>query len=598
MPASLCSRCEKFDIQAFRKEPHVPRGFPLADVIRSAQEGCTFCTLLLESVLAIDPLPVRSRLYESSSQRGQSRLKQLPWLNRWWLRWIWPPWIFLRAKQRLRHVAELHGQPGLDICEFQAYIHTVRWRSVIDTSEPKMATMIVAADPGTPAYLSGDISGGFKPESHSWTSHHTEALREWHNSCSQQRHGCGRESEPHGHLIGDGPGRLPTRCVEILPGEDETRPKLVLRETEGLDGVYVTLSHRWRYETHRFRTLTGNYQSQMLDCGGSKLFHDAAYVASTQGIRYIWIDSLCIIQDSATDWERESQKMGDYYRRAWLTIAATGWSRSMPGGQSEEEPERLSEGLFGQQPEAEAQKPPLLARLPYRDRNGDKMGSFYLQRVNAQELESDYADDVVQSPLMRRGWVYQEWWLSRRVLTFTKGGVFAQCHATSPTSLVSNRAQLLGSHSCDVGKGIQMRNPMRGVINSSLGDFHQLIEAWMDIVEAYSGLELTYMAKDRLVALEGIAGLHRDVMGELLGRIEGNWETQVPAYGNGYMCGLWNRWPQGLLWEQMPSPQARVARVEGFPTWSWASMQEFPGGADGDDGTHGRPWSLTMRGGL
>ncbi|KAL8365193.1 hypothetical protein RB595_004142 [Gaeumannomyces hyphopodioides] len=595
MFTSLCSRCERFDIQAFRQEPHLPRGFPLVDVIRSAQEDCTFCSLLLESILAIDPLPVRSRLYQPSTHRNQSTSDQVGWLHRWWLRWIWPPWIFLLAKKRRRDVAELHGQPGLDICEFQAYIHTVRWRDLTDRSQPRMAAIMVAADPGTPAYDSGDISGGFKPESHSWTSRHTKALGEWHQACSQEHHGCRCDSESRDHAVRDGPVPLPTRCIEILPGEDETRPKLVLRETEGLYGVYITLSHRWQQETHRFKTVGGNYQSKMRDCGGFKLFHDTAYVASTQGIRYIWIDSLCIIQDSTTDWERESQKMGDYYQRAWLTIAATGWPRATPGGRSDEEPETYSEGLFGQQPEAEAQKPPQLARLPYRDCNGDKMGSFYLQCADEQVLEKKYMDEVAHSPLMRRGWVYQERCLSQRMLTFTKGSVFAQCHAANPTLLIGDRARLLGVHSCDSGKSIRMKHPMRGSINSQFSTVGQLLGAWMGIVEAYSGLELTYMAKDRLMALEGIAGLHRDAMGDLLGRNEGIRGAQEPARSNGYICGLWHRWAEGLLWEQMPSTQARVARVEGFPTWSWASMQELLGGTDGDDETHPTSKGLAVR---
>lgn len=40
-------------------------------------------------------------------------------------------------------------------------------------------------------------------------------------------------------------------------------------------------------------------------------------------IRYIWIDALCIIQNDKIDWQQESAKMGEYYSKAYLTIAAS-----------------------------------------------------------------------------------------------------------------------------------------------------------------------------------------------------------------------------------------------------------------------------------
>jgi hypothetical protein len=41
------------------------------------------------------------------------------------------------------------------------------------------------------------------------------------------------------------------------------------------------------------------------------------------GFRYIWIDSLCIIQDDAEDWEVQSALMSEIYQNAVLTLAAT-----------------------------------------------------------------------------------------------------------------------------------------------------------------------------------------------------------------------------------------------------------------------------------
>ena len=60
-----------------------------------------------------------------------------------------------------------------------------------------------------------------------------------------------------------------------------------------------------------------------IDLGGlSPTLRDAVRVARGFNIRYLWIDSLCILQDSTIDWELESAKMGTYYSKCWLTIAA------------------------------------------------------------------------------------------------------------------------------------------------------------------------------------------------------------------------------------------------------------------------------------
>lgn len=53
-------------------------------------------------------------------------------------------------------------------------------------------------------------------------------------------------------------------------------------------------------------------------------FRDAVTATQAFGIRYLWIDALCIIQDSAKDWEKESSQMGDIYRGSTLTMAAIG----------------------------------------------------------------------------------------------------------------------------------------------------------------------------------------------------------------------------------------------------------------------------------
>lgn len=92
------------------------------------------------------------------------------------------------------------------------------------------------------------------------------------------------------------------------------------------------------------------------------LFTHTYEIAIKLGVQYVWIDSLCIVQDDANDWAKESAKMADYYQHAWLTVAAT---RTRNNG-----------GLFG---ELNVKDLARVTRLPYRERDGSQKGYFYIQ---------------------------------------------------------------------------------------------------------------------------------------------------------------------------------------------------------------------------
>jgi hypothetical protein len=166
--------------------------------------------------------------------------------------------------------------------------------------------------------------------------------------------------------------------------------RVVLEETHGTTGPYITLSHRWTQpHTELARTLKTNYRKRRAGNGFGllpKIFLDALHVARALDIEYVWIDSLCIVQDSNTDWKIEAGKMGDYYQQASFTIATTTWS---PSG---------DEGLF-------ALKPPRLARLPYRNQSGTREGSVYLYPDPGERgMALKYKDIIGNSELLSRGW--------------------------------------------------------------------------------------------------------------------------------------------------------------------------------------------------
>ena len=96
-------------------------------------------------------------------------------------------------------------------------------------------------------------------------------------------------------------------------------------ESRGEEHAYATLSHCWG--GHEFvRLLTGNisaFQNQVPWSALTKTFQHAIKFARMLNLRYIWIDSLCIVQDCKQDWLEQSSKMASIYEHSAVTLAAT-----------------------------------------------------------------------------------------------------------------------------------------------------------------------------------------------------------------------------------------------------------------------------------
>jgi hypothetical protein len=151
---------------------------------------------------------------------------------------------------------------------------------------------------------------------------------------------------------------------------------------------YLTLSHCWG--SIEIKTLKeANLEEMKEGIAMSSLpqtFQDAIRVTRELGQRYIWIDSLCIIQDSKEDWFQESSRMGDIYSNSYCTISATG-------------AEDGSMGLF-----LDHKSPP------------------------ASDMEAKmWEREVDSAPLNQRAWVFQERFLSHRNLMFGRGCLFWEC---------------------------------------------------------------------------------------------------------------------------------------------------------------------------
>jgi hypothetical protein len=336
---------------------------------------------------------------------------------------------------------------------------------------------------------------------------------------------------------------LPNRCIDV---SSET---VRLKETRLEVGSYVILSHRWSGETEASQTTTTNYvdrtKSLQLDAL-PKAFRDAIWLTRRLGVRYLWIDSICIIQkgDGGQDWKVEALNMARYYQHSLLTIA---------GAACDEE------GLF---PPSSRPRPHNIVQLPYRSASGERQGHFYVYQCDNQ-IESNYQAGVTESTLLRRGWVFQEWMLSRRIVCYTKYGVFHQCQTDFPNNNELEFVFLRYSKS----------TAQRLLLKKHFGfkDVGSLEELWRELIEVYSGCHLTKPDKDRILALAGVANEFKEA---LIDRVK-HWGNQQGAEWVGsleYASGLWFRdIHHGLLWEMGPDSSGATGRLPGTPTWSWTS---------------------------
>jgi hypothetical protein len=133
-----------------------------------------------------------------------------------------------------------------------------------------------------------------------------------------------------------------------------------------------------------------------------QIFRDAIFVMRRFKISYLWIDSLCIIQDSIEDWNKEAMQMSKVYWHEICNIAATGAFDS-------------TKGLFFNK-DIHAMRACKI-QVPLRQ-SSTKFTNVYITDPNFWE------DRIEKAPLIRRAWVVQERLLARRVLPFNQDQLY------------------------------------------------------------------------------------------------------------------------------------------------------------------------------
>ena len=345
-----------------------------------------------------------------------------------------------------------------------------------DESEPwPNASIRICTKVGDPMF---DIVPGRVPVSDPGSTSCFEVAGKWTKLC-QQSHDCEPKDAP-----------LPPRVISI--GEDKVNIKLKLIEANGAVGKYVALSHCWGLGQHTTTTTSNidQFRHHIPFDDLPKTFRDAIKATAKFGYDYVWIDSLCIIQDSPSDWEIQSMSMADVYANATLTICAAASS-------SDEEgvfiPRPPAYSPLGQEYGLRDTRSIAIATAAVNVSSGQKSSlSFFPQTIYEwKTLDLDYPLDPIQfDPLCSRAWTFQERILAPRKLLYGLDQLYWEC-----------KRCLLSE---DGTRGSSSVRLLEQVLNSEVNDVDRLTKGWPSLVAAYSKGELTYAA-DKLPALAGLA---------------------------------------------------------------------------------------------
>jgi hypothetical protein len=195
----------------------------------------------------------------------------------------------------------------------------------------------------------------------------------------------------------------------------------------------VCLSHCWGLKPQLITTkkTLSDYEKEVSWGVLPATFRDAITVSRRLGIRYIWIDSLCIIQDSPADWARESAKMADIYANSYLTIAAAS-SKDGAGGLYLEDQRQKGVSLTGTTSLGSTYTVRVQYSIPAHTLVDDATPKGVIQHpISVSSSINDIGGTREVFPLLTRGWVFQERLLSPRFLQFGRHELLWDCRRSS-----------------------------------------------------------------------------------------------------------------------------------------------------------------------
>lgn len=307
---------------------------------------------------------------------------------------------------------------------------------------------------------------------------------------------------------------MPSRVIDIGVKKPISFVRLHWTE-EGKTGDYAALSYCWGGEqpVKSTRATAQDYTDGIRFSKFPKTLQDAMLSVNRLGLRYIWIDCICIIRDDPEDVAREIAKMPQIFQEAFVTISAS-CARSM------------HEGFL----HARDSTPETRLKLPFKTPKGS-IGSIVLEKPRRYSPE--------QEPISLRAWTLQEHMLSPRILDYGSRELWWICRTIKQYDNGGDPADL-EENSLEPGSNLT------SIDRTSL-------DSWRSTLHDYTRRFLTFPG-DKFPAISGIAADYGEI------------------FNSEYLAGLWHcAFPSELLWSTARSDISRPA-VQRAPSWSWASV--------------------------
>ncbi|KAL9624367.1 MAG: hypothetical protein Q9160_001329 [Pyrenula sp. 1 TL-2023] len=348
--------------------------------------------------------------------------------------------------------------------------------------------------------ISGDLESAKAVQ---WASEKLRECNEMHSRCLYKE---------------DNIWRPPARVLDL--GWEEDRVRII--DFGSRNDRYACLSHCWgglqQCET-KHTNLELHKTEGISMTSLSKTFRDTIeFVRRLGGIQFLWIDSLCVIQDDVNDRNREIAAMCDIYRGCWICIAATA---ARDG----------SAGLFTQVPSE------YVGYTLQNDFAGEN--AFFYKPISHHSFALTNGMQGEPFPLFTRAWVYQERRLAPRIFHFTSYELVWECSTATK---------------CECGKA-ENRDLLWKKTLALRKDMDGMVDFWHDQVREYTKLDLS-RPSDKLPAIGGLA-------------------QEESLFRNGrYLAGLWeDSLVPDLAW-YADSYEIKNAKPTTWraPSWSWASI--------------------------
>lgn len=323
---------------------------------------------------------------------------------------------------------------------------------------------------------------------------------------------------------------LPTRVLDVGKYPVHTTADLKLHTVHGDLEHYTALSYCWGGPQEVALTKASIVDRHNLITLASLLqtIQDAIITTRLLGVRFLWVDALCIIQDSDDDKNQELSTMDQVYKNSYVTISAASATTCHKGFlQPRKPPPAIHSDLT----------------FTYHCSESELLGTVI--------LTEDHYYDARLEPINSRAWTYQERILAPRLLIYGTSHMRWQCQETDVSYGGLARTYYPGS---------ERLNDMFFASEAAITEDNQnlAIDNWLEILGDYTRRKLSFAA-DKLVAIAAVASLFKPYCGT-------------------YLAGLWShpRFVEQLCWMvDQSAPEVLQTRAIGYiaPSWSWASIQ-------------------------